>query len=262
MKFLQQTARSCSLVGMVHLLPLPGSPRWGGNMSDVLEAARSDAEALLEGGCDAIIVENMGDVPYLRGGVGPETVAAMTLATAQVTAFGAPTGVQVLAAANKEALGIAVATGASFLRVEAFAYAHVADEGWLEACAGALVRQRAALGAQDIQLWADVQKKHAAHAVTGDLSLCDLAKGNAFCGADALIVTGSSTGVATSPADIQDAKSAGLPVAVGSGVTDKNIEEIAHIADALIVGSWIKYEGNWRNRVDAKRVKRLRELLS
>jgi len=111
----------CALVGMVHVPALPGSPGWGGDMSVVLDSALRDAEALLEGGCDALIVENMHDLPYLRGTVPPETVAAMTLATAEVTALGAPTGVQVLAGANREALAVALATGASFVRAEAFA---------------------------------------------------------------------------------------------------------------------------------------------
>ena len=159
-----------ALVGMVHALALPGSPAWplGGGaprMQKILDQARRDAEALLDGGCDALIVENMHDLPYLRGRVAPETVAAMTLVTAAVVAFGRPTGVQVLAAANREALGVAVAAGATFIRVEAFAYAHVADEGWLDASAGELLRARAALGA-DVAVWADIKKKHSAHAVT------------------------------------------------------------------------------------------------
>ena len=139
----------CALVGMVHLLPLPGSPRWGGDRAAVSDAAVRDAEALLEGGCDALIVENMGDVPYLRGEVPPWTVAAMALATERVVqrAGSVPVGVQVLAAANREALGVAVACGARFLRVEGFAFAHVADEGWIDACAGQLLRARKALGA-------------------------------------------------------------------------------------------------------------------
>ena len=109
-------------------------------MTAVLESALKDAEALLGGGCDALIVENMGDVPYLRGGVAAETVAAAALATRAVVELGVPVGVQILAAANREALGVAVASGASFLRAEAFAYAHVADEGWLDACAGELLK--------------------------------------------------------------------------------------------------------------------------
>ncbi|MCA9539781.1 MAG: BtpA/SgcQ family protein, partial [Myxococcales bacterium] len=195
----------CAFIGMVHLDPLPGSPRWAGDMRAVIERARRDAAALIEGGCDALLVENMGDVPYLRGAVPPETVAAMARAVAAITDLGHPTGVQILAAANREALGVAVACGASFIRVEAFAYAHVADEGWLDACAGDLLRARRALGA-DVSIWADVQKKHAAHAVTADLSMAELAKGAAFCVVDALVVTGVATGRPTALADVTAAR--------------------------------------------------------
>lgn len=250
----------CALVGMVHLLPLPGSPGWAGRMGAVLDAARRDAESLLEGGFDALLVENMGDLPYLRGAVPPETTAAMALATAAVAELGAPTGVQVLAAANREALGVAVAAGARFLRVEAFAYAHVADEGWLDACAGTLLRARAALRAE-VAIWADVQKKHASHAVTVDLTLEELARGTAFCGADALIVTGTRTGASTNPEDVVAARKAGLPVVVGSGVTSEDAAELAGIADGLIVGSWIKQDGDWRRPVDVERVRRLAEMV-
>ncbi|MCB9650884.1 MAG: hypothetical protein H6730_30475 [Deltaproteobacteria bacterium] len=146
----------CTLVGMVHLGPLPGSPRWQGDLRRILDAAMLDAERLLTAGFDALIVENMGDLPYLKGAVPPETVAAMTLATERVVRLGRPVGVQVLAGANREALGVAVAAGAAFIRAEAFAYAHVADEGWLDASAGPLLRARAALGA-DVKVWADIK---------------------------------------------------------------------------------------------------------
>jgi hypothetical protein len=250
-------------------------------MAAVIEAAARDAEALAAGGCDAIIVENMGDLPYLRGQVYPETVAAMTLGTARVVQVsGLPCGVQVLAGANREALGVAVAAGARFVRAEAFAYAHVADEGWLDACAGELLRARRGLGAdpansaawgggtehragteQGVAIWADVQKKHAAHAVTGDLSLADLASGAAFSGADALVVTGSHTGASTNLDHVRAVKSAGLPVAVGSGVTPEDAARLATVADALIVGSWIKVGGDWRQPVDRARVATLRAAL-
>ncbi len=251
----------CALVGMVHLRPLPGSPGWGGDMASVLDAARRDAEHLANGGCDALLVENMGDLPYLRGRVAPETVAATALATAAVREHGLPVGVQLLAGANREALGVAVATGASFVRVEAFAYAHVADEGWLDACAGELLRARRALGSA-VAIWADVRKKHAAHAVTSDLTFEDMARGTAFCGADALVVTGVSTGEATSLDDVSAARSAGLPVVVGSGVTPDDAAALAAIADVLIVGTWLKEEGDWRRAVDPERVCRLREVMN
>ncbi len=254
------SANRCALIGMVHLLPLPGSPGWGGSMAEVLDAALRDAQRLIDGGCDAVIVENMGDVPYVPRKVAPETLAAIAMATSQIVALGIPTGLQILAAANRQALGVAVAAGASFIRVEGFAYAHVADEGWIDACAGDLLRARRSLDAR-VSIWADVQKKHASHAITADLNMADLAKGAAFCGADMLIVTGSSTGEPVSIEDLEAASTAGLPIAIGSGVTDKNAARLSRFADALIVGSWIKEEGNWRNPVSSDRVERLRALV-
>ncbi len=253
-------AGRCALVGMVHLLPLPGSPGWGGEMAAVIAAARRDAERLLRGGCDALLVENMGDVPYLRGRVEPETVAAMALATAEVARLGAPVGVQVLAAANREALGVALAAGASFIRVEGFAWAHVADEGWIDASAGPLTRARAALGAK-VAIWADVQKKHAAHAVTADLPLADLARGTAFCGADALVITGRETGRPTAEADLRAARAAGLPLVVGSGVDPSRAAAQARLAEALVVGSFFKEGGDWRRPVDVDRVRAVRRAM-
>lgn len=242
---------------MVHLGPLPGSPAFAGDLARVLDAAERDADALLAGGCDALLVENMGDVPYLRGTAPPWTVAAMAIATERMARRGVPVGVQVLAAANREALGVAVAAGARFVRVEGFAYAHVADEGWIDACAGPLLRDRAALGAH-VQVWADVRKKHAAHAVTADLDMGALARGTAFCGADALVVTGLATGSPTRPEDVEAAGVAGLPVVVGSGVTPDDAQALARLADALVVGTALKVGGDWRAPVDPARVRELR----
>lgn len=251
----------CALVGMVHLLPLPGSPRWAGDVAALRQRARSDAEALLRGGCDAVIVENMGDLPYLKGAVGPDTLAAMTLCVADVVALGAPVGVQILAGANAQALAVAGVTGARFIRAEAFAYGHLADEGWLEASAGPLLRQRATAGLGQVGIWADVQKKHAAHAVSADLTLEALARGHRFCGADVLIVTGGETGAPTGPSDVAEAATAGLPVAVGSGVTPADAAALGRVASALVVGSWLKHDGDWRNPVDMDRVRALRRAL-
>lgn len=249
-KFLQQS--DCTLLGMVHLGALPGSPNWQGNLTSIIDAAERDAERLIEAGFDALIVENMADLPYLKGRVEPETVAAMSLATERIVRLGVPVGVQVLAGANREALGVALAAGARFIRAEGFAYAHVADEGWMDACAGPLLRARHALSA-DIEVWADVKKKHAAHAVTSDLSMADAAKGTKFAGADALIVTGVSTGEPTSEQDILEAKQAGLPIFVGSGVTPQSAARLHKIADGLIVGSYIKDSGDWTAPVDPAR---------
>jgi predicted TIM-barrel enzyme len=106
-----------------------------------------------------------------------------------------------------------------------------------------------------VRIWADVQKKHAAHALTADLSLADLAEGNAFSGADALVVTGSSTGKPTSIDDVRSARAAELPVLVGSGVTPDNARELSTVASGLIVGSFLKRDGHWKNEVELERVR-------
>jgi hypothetical protein len=229
-------------------------------MQEIIDRALSDATLLIEGGCDAIIVENMGDAPYLPRQVAPETVAAITLATSKIVELGSPVGLQILAAANRQALAVAAVCGASFIRAEGFAYAHVADEGFIDACAGDLLRARRNLDTE-VAIWADVQKKHASHAITADLSIEDLCLGAGFCGADALVVTGSHTGRSAALGDLKEAKCAGLPIAVGSGVTDENAGAMASLAQALIVGSWLKEDGFWKNSVSLDRVKKLRDAI-
>ena len=246
----------CSIVGMVHTLPLPGSPKWAGNIHAVIARAVSDAEALVQGGCTSILIENMGDLPYLNGSVYPETLVALTRVVDALQHISVPKGLQILAGANTQALALATIGDLDFIRVEGFAYGHVADEGWMDACAGPLLRQRATLSSV-VQIWADVQKKHAAHALTSDLTLGELAHGAVFCGADVCIITGRKTGDETSASHVRAAKDAGRPVAVGSGVTPENAGELAQIADALIVGSWFKVDGDWRNPVDKARVQTL-----
>lgn len=255
----------CALIGMVHLLPLPGAPGYRGSLAEIEERALDDARALKAGGADAILVENMGDLPYLKGEADPATVAAMAvLARLAAREAGLPAGVQVLAGANREALAVALAAGLEFIRAEGFAYGHVADEGWIEASAGRLLRARAALGAGEVRIWADVHKKHAAHAATGDLDLGELARGTVFCGADALIVTGLATGRPAEIAHLRAVREAvpTTPLYIGSGVTPEQAGSLRGLCDGAIVGTWIKQGGDWHNPVDAERVARLKDALS
>lgn len=246
-----------TLVGMVHLGALPGTPRNEATVATIVETAVSEAAMLVDAGFDAILVENMHDLPYLRRTVGSEIVAAMTIATgAIVDAVGAvPVGVQVLAGANREALSIAHAAGARFIRAEGFAYAAVADEGLLdEADAGPLLRHRRNIGAEAVSIWSDVQKKHSAHVLTGDLTLADLIAGHEFMGADAAIVTGNHTGQAVSVHDLAVARQAGsMPIVVGSGASPESLPELLEHATAVIVGSALKKDGFWANPVDPDR---------
>ncbi len=256
--------KKCSLIGVVHVHPLPGSSGYSGNMEQIFSFALTDAITYKEGGVDAIMVENMHDVPYLTGYVEPETTAAMTvIANAIKVQTKLPVGVQLLAGANLEALGVAVACNLDFIRVEGFVFAHVGDEGIHDSCAAKLVRRRAHLKAGHVKIFADIKKKHSAHAITGDVSLVETAEAAAFFKADGVIVSGAATGKEPALEDVESLRhGAGLPVLVGSGITPENIPKYAPLVDGLIVGSSAKYDGHWENAVDAARVKKLSQAIA
>ncbi len=132
------------LIGVVHLLPLPGSPGYRGRMRDVLDRALTDAGAYLRAGFDGLIVENYGDTPFWRGPVPPETVAALTRAAAEVRGLGAfALGINVLRSDGASAMAIAAATEAEFIRVNVLSGAMVTDQGIIEGCAAEVMRLRA-----------------------------------------------------------------------------------------------------------------------
>src|SRR5581483_111889 len=136
-------SRPRPVIGMIHVGALPGTPANRLSVARIVEAAALEARVYREAGLDGVAIENMHDVPYLRGAVGPEIVAGMTMvARAVKEIFPGPVGIQVLAAANREALAVVLAASLEWVRVEGFAFAHVADEGLIESCAAALLRYR------------------------------------------------------------------------------------------------------------------------
>lgn len=244
------------VVGMIHVAALPGTP--SGRLPVEKIAAQAAAEAALyrKAGVPVIMIENMHDVPYLKGAVGPEIVAAMTrVGWAVKEAFRGPVGVQVLAAANREALAVAQAAGLDFIRAEGFVFAHVADEGVIESCAADLLRYRRQIGAEHVQVWADIKKKHSAHAITADVGLGETAHAAEFMRADAVIVTGGVTGDPPTLEDVEAASGATrLPVVLGSGVAPDNLRSFWPRADGFIIGTAFKRGGDWRNPPDARRI--------
>jgi membrane complex biogenesis BtpA family protein len=257
-------SRPKPIIGVIHVGALPGTPRGNLSVAELGQQAKQEARVYRECGVDGVIIENMHDVPYLKGAVGPEVVAAMAIIGSEVKSeCRLPVGVQILAGANIEAMAVAHTAGLDFIRAEGYAYAHVADEGIIEASAAKLLRYRKMIGAERVQVWADVKKKHSAHAITADVSLGQTAETVEFMGADCVIVTGSVTGEAPKVADVQEAKShCHLPVFLGSGISAENIEQFYNDADGFIIGTAFKVDALWSNTVDPNRVtqfvKRLR----
>jgi hypothetical protein len=246
-----------AIIGMIHVAALPGTPRHELGPAAILEQAVAEARLYRAAGVDAIAIENMHDIPYLNRQVGPEIVATMSLiAQAVKVESGLPCGIQILAGANREALAVALAADLDFVRAEGFVFGHIADEGWIDAQAGELLRYRKQIGAEAIAVCTDIKKKHSSHAITADVDLVETAKAAAYFLSDALIITGTSTGAATDLAEIKAVKAAvNLPVLVGSGITLDNVADYLPICDGLIIGSWFKEDGHWSKPVSAERVR-------
>lgn len=255
--------RTKPVIGMIHVGALPGTPANAANLHQLEADAVREAKLYRDAGIDGVMLENMHDTPYLRGRAGPEIVAAMAVIARVVKDTSClPCGVQILAAANVEAIAVAHAAGLDFIRAEGFAFAHVADEGIIQSSAAELLRYRRSIGGERVQIWADVKKKHSSHAITSDVGIGETAHAVEFMRGDAVIVTGVITGKAPNPEDVREVKSATrLPVILGSGVTAANIATFAAEADAFIVGSEFKVAGHWAGAVDVRRVRRFLKAL-
>ncbi len=247
------------IIGMVHVEALPGTPLYKDSVKKVISKAVKEALIYAESGIDAIMIENMHDVPYLKGTAGFEIATLMAVIAYEIKRkTDLPLGIQILAGANKQALAAALSSGADFIRAEGFVFGHLADEGLFESDAGELLRYRKQIDAEHIKIFTDIKKKHSSHAITGDISISETAKAAEFFLSDGVIVTGSATGEEAKIEEIREVKQAvKIPVLVGSGVTDKNVQRYYEIADGLIIGSYFKKGGKWQNAVDKNRVKKL-----
>lgn len=224
----------------------------------VIEAALGEAALLVGEGADALLIENFGDVPFLPGGVGPETVAALSVAVHEVRRAHSdvPLGINVLRSDGPAALAVAHAAGAGFVRVNVHAGAVVADQGLLQGDAHRSLRLRRALGAE-VAIWADVGVKHASPlaprpraAEAGDLERRALA--------DALLVTGPETGAAVDPDELEEVRAAvEVPVLAASGVTSATLGDLLARCDGVVVGSALREGGRAGAPLDRERVRRL-----
>jgi membrane complex biogenesis BtpA family protein len=251
-------SRGKVLIGVIHLLPLPGAPRFRGGMQPILDRAVADAITYEKGGASAVIIENFGDAPFAPGSVASETIAAMARAGAAVRdAIELPIGFNVLRNDARAALGLAAACDGSFIRVNVHTGAMLTDQGILQGNAYETVRARTQLCPQT-QIFADVHVKHAVP--LGDESLEAAARDACERGrADALIISGPGTGLPALAADVETAREvcSNTPVLIGSGFNAGNARDFLPWINGAIVGSSLKKNGRVNNPVDLARVKAL-----
>lgn len=249
------------IIGVIHMKALPGAAFYDGMaVRDIYRAVVRDAKTLADGGVDGIIIENAGDLPFSRPeDIGFETVAFLTAACEAVRgAVDTPIGITCVANGAIPALAVAKAVGARWVRVNQWANAYVANEGFLNGAASAAMRYRAQIFAQDVKILADVHVKFGAHAITSDRTITEQATDAEWFGADVLIATGQRTGSPTRPEEIDQIRAGThLPVIVGSGLSSDQVPVLMDVADGAIVGQWLKEDGRWWNPVDPARVEKL-----
>lgn len=249
------------VVAMIHVLPLPGSPR-GRNcdLRRVYEHAAEEARLLESLGLDGVLLENAGDVPFLKPDqIGFETVSAMAVVGDRVrAATSLPMGFNIVANAAVASIACARASGAQFVRVNQWANAYIANEGYVEGAAATALRYRSQIGADDVAVFADVHVKHGSHAIVADRAIAEQARDVEFFGADVLVATGSRTGSPTSLDELREVQSGtSRPVLIGSGLNPDNAVELLGEAAGAILGSWARTSNDMWGPLDPGKIQRL-----
>jgi membrane complex biogenesis BtpA family protein len=253
------------LLGVVHLKPLPGSPRWGKtpDLEKVLDLAVHDARAYEQGGADAVFIENFWDAPFTKGCVAPETIAAMAAAGRAIReAVKIPIGFNVLRNDALAGLALCAVCRGAFIRVNVHTGAMLTDQGIIEGNAYETLRSRARL-CPEVLVFSDVHVKHAVP--LGPWAIEDSARDAVERGlADALIVSGVGTGLATDVNDVERVRNAcpAARILIGSGITAANAKDYLPFVDGCIVGSSLKRDGEVTKPVDARRVASLATVLA
>ncbi len=243
------------ILGVVHLAPLPTTPRWTGKLAQVIARAEQEATALAAGGVDGIIIENFFDAPFAKERVDPAVVSAMTLVVDRLKGMVMlPIGINVLRNDAHSAMAIATCTEVQFIRVNVLTGVMATDQGIIEGKAHELLRYRRELDS-NVAILADVLVKHARPLGTPNLTTAvqdTIQRGLA----DAVILSGWATGSPPTTEDLELAAAAArdTPVFIGSGANWENISQLMQAADGVIVATSLKRNGDIRETIDPLRV--------
>lgn len=249
------------IIGMIHLKPLPGSANYDPmvyDMKKITEFAVEEAKILEEAGINGLQIENYWDAPFLKGEeIGYETCTSMTAAACEIARnVNIPIGINVHMNGGRAAMAIACAAGAKWVRVFEFVSAYISYTGLTEGIGGELARYRSMLNAKDIQMLCDVNVKHGSHYIVHDRSVNELAYDAQEQGADGIIITGFSTGIAPTKEKVLKArKNIKVPVFLGSGINIQNVQELLSVSDGAIIGSAFKTDGDMTKKVNYQKAR-------
>ena len=250
------------IIGVVHLKALPGSPLYANNLDQIYEYALKDAETLVKGGVDSIIIENFGDNPFVKDSISKLTLAHFVNIVSEVTRnIDSTVGINVLRNDGEAALSIADATGASFVRINILSGTMYTDQGIIEGKAHEILKLKHSLD-NEIEIYSDVFVKHAVPppGYTIENQTEELLY---RAGADKIIITGDGTGKEIDYDELKKLREI-VPIGklvIGSGVNELNIKEYQGIADILIIGTSFKINQNVSKAVDKRRVEKIIKMI-
>lgn len=253
MKFLELFNKK-PIIGMVHLLPLPSSPLFDGDLEKIERRAIKDAMALIDGGVDAFIIENFGDVPY-DDTISLEAYSVMLSITNKIKQMTSiPFGLNIQFNCIEHEWSMAYASKADFIRVESFVENRIGTHGISYASAPKLMRMKQQYPS-DCMIFSDINVKHTYP--MAEIKIEDATHEAIEAGTDAIIVTGKATGQNPKIEEVKELKERfiNIPILVGSGVNINNVNDFLEYADGIIVGSSLKIEGDVYKGIDSLRVK-------
>jgi membrane complex biogenesis BtpA family protein len=254
------TGETKSIIGMVHLPALPGTPLYDEStgMTGIRDWVKRDLDALQSGGIDAVMFCNENDRPYNLDADFASVAAITDVVASYRDELSVPFGVNVLWDPNAT-LAVAAATGAAFCR-EIFTGAFAGDFGLWVRSAGDAWRYRRQIGAQNVKMIFNINAEFAAPIAPRPIA--DVARSVVFSSTpDAICVSGPITSEAADASALAEVTSAisgsGVPVLVNTGFKVANAAELLAFADGAIVGSSLKVDGITWNPVEQARVKAL-----
>lgn len=258
----QRKLPSKFLAAMIAVLPLPGSPMYGGDDRKIIKQAISDLKHYEKAGVDSVLLENDHDLPYIKPPLPSESILLMTRVAKEVRKrFNNPIGIQMLEAANVTSLEIAAKADLDYIRAEGYVFAHVGGSGIVEGSGGKILRRRKELGVEHIKVFGDVKKKHCSHSLTSDLDITDEIIQAEFFLVDGIVVTSKLTGVEPNKRDLVKAKKVTkLPIIIGSGMSPNNIKSYLPLADGFIVGTTFRKGNQFLGELEPDRLNKFMKI--
>ena len=254
--------RKNKIIGMIHLMPLPGSPKYQGDIQEIIDVAMADAEALVVGGINCFIIENFNDDPYAEKIDDFSFALMVTICQEIKRKYNCILGVNIQFNDYEKELALAYVTDAKFIRVEVFIDTRIGIEGTIVPKCREISEIKRKYNI-DTLIFADIDVKHTTALVKEDI--VELAYRAKEAGADAIILTGNKTGENPRKEEITRVRQAlgnEFPLIIGSGFNSKNARQYLEYVDAAIVGSSIKINRNVKNAIDKNLVCELVDSIS